>query len=265
MIRRPHDDGWILIRQGDHAVVSGALMARWGNESFAPPSPHAEVLLGIAEHDNGWDAWDRAPEIHGETGYPLQFTELTSEAYVTIWRRGVEHHRKASPYAALLITLHSEHLARRRLERVLGHAVAEEAAPLTALIAEMQTLRLELTNTVMAQSRTTADQLGAEIKANFRLLQIGDFVSLQLCGGLSGVFSVDQVPGQVMGRFVSMTFEPTGEDTLSVTPYPFSEADVVVAVSGRILRKKTFVSSAELLDHLQEADPINLTFRLKPA
>ncbi len=265
MIRRPHDDGWILIRQRDHAVLSGALMVRWGNETFAPPTPHAEVLLGIAEHDSGWDAWDRAPEVHGETGYPLQFTELTSEAYVTIWRRGVEHHRKASPYAALLIALHVEHLAGRRLQRVLRHGVAEEAAPLTAFIAEMQMLRLELSNTVMARSTVTADQLGAETEANFRLLQIGDFVSLELCGGLSGVFSVEEVPAQEMGSFLPVTFEPVSEDMLVVTPYPFSEADVVVSVSGHILRKKVFASTAELRGDLRGADPINLTFRLKPA
>ena len=265
MIRRPHDDGWILIRQGDHAALSGALMARWGNEIFAPPAPYAEVLLGIAEHDNGWDAWDRAPEIHSETGYPLQFTELTSEAYVAIWRRGVAHHRKASPYAALLIALHSEHLARRRLERVLGHAVAEEAAPLTAFIAEMQMLRLELTNTVVARSTVTADQLAVEIKANLRLLQIGDFVSLELCGGPSGVFRVEEVPAQETGSFLSVTFEPASEDMVVVTPYLFSEADVVVTVSGCILRKKGFASTAELRDDLRGADPINLTFRLKPA
>jgi hypothetical protein len=240
-------------------------MARWGNEAFTPPTPHAAVLLGIAAHDSGWDAWDRAPEIHGETGYPLQFTELTSEAYIPIWRRGVEHHRASSPYAALLIALHTEHLAHRRLEKLLGHAADKEVARLTAFIAEMEKLRLELADAVMAQSATTSDRLEGEIKTNFRLLQIGDVVSLELCGGLSGPFNVEQVPAQVMGRFVSVTFEPAREDVLVVNPYPFSEPDVRVSVSGWILHKKVFTSSAELRDSLRKADPINLMFRLKPA
>ena len=265
MIRRPHHGGWILISQRDHAALSGALMGRWGNEVFTGPTPLAEVLLGIAAHDDGWDAWDRLPGIHGETGYPLQFTELTSEAYIPIWRRGVEHHREASPYAALLIALHTEHLARRRLEKVLGHAADEEAARLTAFIAEMERLRQELADTVMAQSETTSERLEAEIKTNFRLLQIGDLVSLELCGGLSGVFSVEEIPGQETGSFLSVTFAPVSEDVLIVTPYPFSGADVVVTVSGRILPKRVFASTAELRDDLRGADPINLTLRLKPA
>jgi hypothetical protein len=276
VIRRPHDDGWILIRQSDHAAMSGAVMARWGNDTFAPPTPHTEVLLGIAEHDNGWDAWDRAPEINGETGYPLQFTELTSEAYSTIWRRGVAHYRTKSPYAALLIALHTEYLARRRLEKVLGHeddgsadqfragTVTDRGAEIVAaFIAETEKLRVELTDAIIARSKVKADQLEAEIRANLRLLQIGDLVSLRLCCGLSGPFRVDHVPAPVLGRFLSMTFEPASEDTLAVSPYPFLEPDVEVAVSGRILRKKVFASSAELQDHLREANPVTLTFRLR--
>lgn len=263
MIRRAYHGGWVLISQRDHAALSGALMARWGNESFAPPSPYAEVVLGIAEHDAGWDAWDATPEIHAETGYPLQFTELTSEAYIPIWRRGVEHHREASPYAALLIALHTEHLARRRLEKVLGHAADEEAAALTAFIAETEKLRQELTDAVTARSETTSERLEGEIKTNFRLLQIGDLISLELCGS-SGPFSVERVPARVMGRVASVTFEPASEDVLVAHPYPFSEPDVRVSVSGWILRKKVFSSSAELRDSLREADPINLRFRLEP-
>lgn len=265
MIRRAHHDGWILICQRDHAALSGALMARWGNEFFAPPAPYAEVVLGIAEHDTGWDAWDAAPEIHAETGYPLQFTELTSEAYIPIWRRGVEHHREASPYAALLIALHTEHLARRRLEKVLGHAVGEEAAALTAFIAETEKLRLELADAVMTRSETTSERLEAEFKNNFRLLQIGDLISLELCGGLSGLFSVKRVPARVMGRVPSVTFAPASENVLVAHPYPFSEPDVGVSVSGWVLHKKAFTSSAELRDGLRKADPINLMFRLTSA
>jgi hypothetical protein len=265
VIRRPYHGGWILISQRDHAALSGALMARWGNEAFTGPTPPAEVLLGISVHDDGWDAWDRSPGIHGETGYPLQFTELTSEAYIPIWRRGVEHHREASPYAALLIALHTEHLARRRVEKVLGHAADEEAARLTAFIAEMERLRQELADAVMAQSETASERLEAEIKTNFRLLQIGDLISLELCGGPSGPFSVERAPARVKGRFASVTFEPASEDVLVAHPYPFSEPDVEVSVSGWILHKKVFTSSAELRDSLREADPINLMFRLTPA
>ncbi|MFQ5533056.1 MAG: DUF3891 family protein, partial [Candidatus Methylomirabilales bacterium] len=268
MIRRPYHDGWVLIRQGDHAALSGALMARWGNTTFFSPTPREEVLFGIAEHDNGWDDWDRVPEIHTETGYPLQFTELTSDAYSAIWRRGVAYHRKKHPYASLLITLHTAYLARSRLERLRGEEYGfsvEETASLEAFVAEIEKIRVELTDELRARGEGKSDQLEAEIRANFRLLQIGDLVSLKFCSGLSEPFTIDLVPAQVMGSSHSVTFVPVSDDTIALCPYPFSEPDVAVAVPGRILRREVFASNQELRDHLLRADSISLSLRIIPA
>lgn len=278
MIRRPYHDGWVLISQRDHAVLSGALMAWWGNETFVPPIRQAEVLFAITEHDNGWEEWERAPEIHAETGYPLQFNELRFEAFTAIWRRGTARHRKTRPYASLIFALHAANLARRRLEKALRpHEGPEgsrflgeewpdaEAERLSAFIAEMEQLQVELFDAVMSQSQVKRDQLEAEFKANFRLLQIGDLISLELCCGLCEPFTIDQVPALVAGRSLCVKFEPVSEDTLAVRPYPFSQPDVAVAVPGRILRQKVFASSEELRNHIERVDPISLAFRLTPA
>ena len=268
MIRRPYHDGWVLIRQRDHAALSGALMARWGNTTFFSPTPREEVVFGIAEHDNGWDDWDRVPEIHIETGYPLQFTELTSDAYSTIWRRGVNHHRKTHPYASLLIALHTLYLARSRLERLRGEEgglSGEEIARLEAFVAEIEKVRVALTDELYARGGGKSDRLEAEIRANFRLLQIGDLVSLKFCSGFSELFTIDLVPTQIMEDSHSVTFAPVTDDTFALSPYPFSEPEVAAAVTGRILRREFFASNQELRDHLLRADPISLTLRIIPA
>ncbi|MFQ5802974.1 MAG: DUF3891 family protein [Candidatus Methylomirabilales bacterium] len=278
MIRRPYDNGWVVISQMDHARLSGALMARWGNETFAPPIPQAEALFAISEHDNGWDEWERAPEIHPETGYPLQFNELRFEPFSAIWRRGTERHRKARPYTSLILALHAASLARRRLEkasrphegqegdRFLGEEWPDtEAARLSTFIAEMEQLRMGLFDAVMAESRRKREELQAECTTNFRLLQVGDVVSLELCCGLCEPFTIDQVPALGGGHSLSVKFEPVSKDTVAVSPYPFSQRDVTVAVRGRILRQKVFTSPEELGSHLGGADPIHLSFCLRPA
>ncbi len=277
VIRRPYDNGWVMISQMDHAQLSGALMARWGNETFASPFPPAEALFAISEHDNGWHEWERTPEIHPETGYPLNFNELTSQAYTIIWRRGVEHHRKYHPYASLLIALQTDHLARSRLERFMGQGeersargflertpADQEAAYLKVFIAEIENLRGELMDALQAQDKGQSDRLDSEIRANFRLLQIGDLVSLMCCCGLSKPFTIDQVPALGGGRSLSVKFESVSKDTVAVSPYPFSRSDVTVAVPGRILRQKVFTSREELCSHLERADPIHLSFCLRP-
>jgi hypothetical protein len=278
VIRRPFNNGWVVISQMDHAQLSGALMARWGNETFASPTPEAEVLFAISEHDNGWHEWERAPEIHPETGYPLQFNELRFEPFSAIWRRGTERHRKTRPYTSLILALHAASLARRRLEkasrphegqegdRFLGEEWPDtEAARLSAFIAEMEQLRIALFDAVMAESPVKRDEIEAELKANFRLLQVGDLVSLELCYGLCEPFTIDQVPALGGGGSLSVKFEPVSKDTLAVSPYPFLQPDVAVAVPGRILCQKVFTSPEELRSHLERADPIHLSFCLRPA
>ena len=278
MIRRPFENGWIVISQMDHARLSGALMARWGNKACAPPDPHADVLLAITEHDNGWDEWEQAPEIHPDTGYPLQFNELRFEAFSAVWRRGTERHRKSRPYASLILTLHAASLARRRLKNVLGpHQDQEggrflgekwpdtEAARLETFITEMEQLRVELFDAVMAKSPLQPGELEAQIQTNFRLLQIGDLVSLELCCGLGEPFTIDHVPAPTPGRDLSVNFEPVSAGVLAVSPYPFSHPDVTAAVPGRILRQKVFSSRQELCNHLQRADLVRLSFHLRPA
>ncbi len=68
--RSTRGDTLILIRQTEHAVLSGAMAVRWGNRLFAPPEPRESVVLGIDRHDNGWEEWDAAPGVDPVTGSP---------------------------------------------------------------------------------------------------------------------------------------------------------------------------------------------------
>jgi hypothetical protein len=155
-----------------------------------------------------------------------------------------------------------ERSARGILERTPAD---QEAAYLIVFIAENENLRGELMDALQAQDKGQSDRLDSEVRANFRLLQIGDLVSLMCCCGLSKPFTIDQVPALGGGRSLSVKFEPVSKDTLAVSPYPFLQPDVAVAVPGRILPQKVFTSPEELRNRLERADPINLSFCLRPA
>ncbi len=47
----------------DHARLAGVFAEQWGNESFLPPEPRANVLKGISRHDDGWKERDATPQI----------------------------------------------------------------------------------------------------------------------------------------------------------------------------------------------------------
>ena len=51
MIVQEQDDQLILIRQTDHAVLSGFFAREWGNELFQRPEPFESVRLAAGEHE----------------------------------------------------------------------------------------------------------------------------------------------------------------------------------------------------------------------
>src|SRR5258708_40082683 len=53
MIIQEHGDHLILIRQTDHAVLSGFFAREAGSENFTRPEPFDSFQLAATEHDNG--------------------------------------------------------------------------------------------------------------------------------------------------------------------------------------------------------------------
>jgi len=61
MIIQEQGDHLIVIRQTDHAVLSGYFAREAGNENFARPEPLESFQLAATEHDNGWNEWELQP------------------------------------------------------------------------------------------------------------------------------------------------------------------------------------------------------------
>ncbi len=77
-----------LITQPAHAELSGQMAAHWGNEEFATPGHFAasadservrrEVVLAVAEHDNGWWEWEADPPLSADDGLPKGLGEVVA-------------------------------------------------------------------------------------------------------------------------------------------------------------------------------------------
>ena len=85
MLHRLTKQGLICITQPNHAWLSGQLAQAWGNEDFGLLTPPKEVCLGAELHDIGWLHWEQAPTLNPKTGYPHNFTELSTQVHVDIW------------------------------------------------------------------------------------------------------------------------------------------------------------------------------------
>src|SRR5216684_1922868 len=104
MIVQEQGDELVLIRQTDHAVLSGFLAREWGNELFGRPEPFESLWLADSEHDNGWQEWELQPEIDPKTRLPYSFMSLPTDAHIQLYQRGIDRAVKCDRYAGLLVS-----------------------------------------------------------------------------------------------------------------------------------------------------------------
>src|ERR1700691_4350597 len=127
MLRLETETGWWLITHPDHARLAGAFAEHWGNERFLAPEPRANVLKGIAQHDDGWAARDATPQITREgkpsafsvvlVGKYSAFEEIDLADYLAVRDRAVRLIAEADAYAAILISMHTYSLLSEHADR----------------------------------------------------------------------------------------------------------------------------------------------------
>ncbi len=127
MLRQETEAGWWLVTHPDHARLAGAFAERWGNDRFLPPEPRAQVLKGIARHDDGWIARDAGPQITREgkpsafsaalVGKYSAFEEIDLADYLAVRDRAMRLIAEEDAYAALLISMHTYSLLSEHADR----------------------------------------------------------------------------------------------------------------------------------------------------
>ena len=261
MIFRTMPDGWLVISQPAHAWASGQLAAAWGNENFAGPTPREAVIVATSLHDIGWQAWDTAPRLHPD-GRPVNFLGTSLDETEQVWQRGVDHVRLLDPYAALLVSLHATTIYQRRMERGAG-SLAEQARLKTR-----QTNHSAIQANLQAQLGNHAHYAPAAtptiIYANYRLLRTCDLLSLAICTGPLKEGEITEVPGKTPDEWITLRYIPSDDNTLVLTPYPFSEPQLTVRIEARRLGQLTFPNLSAFHTALAEATWTHLEFTLMP-
>src|SRR5947199_826947 len=178
MILREDGDAVIALGQPAHAWVSGQLARAWGNERFPAPEPREEVCLAVEQHDLGMAAWDAAPELDPDTGWPQSFFDMPVTRHLELWSRAPALARSQSRYAALLVSVHGTTLyAMRDLDR----EPADVAAAIRAYRVAQHELQAGLRETLAADPAYAAHAAPDALDRNRRLLLTLDGISLALC------------------------------------------------------------------------------------
>jgi hypothetical protein len=104
MIRRQVGDEFWLIKQNDHAIISGQLAQAVGNVRFDAPALRA--VRAIELHDCGWPTHDENPTLNTRR-QPLDVFETPRRIGLSVWTESSNRAAAEDAYAGLLVSLHS--------------------------------------------------------------------------------------------------------------------------------------------------------------
>lgn len=271
MLKTVRDDATWLITQPDHAQLSGYMAAHWGNETFAAPGEfaavadtpalRAEVLLAVAEHDNGWWEWEAAPDIDSADGLPLGLTGAVRDPRNAMerWRKGIARLADEHPYASLLISYHaywlyapktkeapSEFLHTLFGDTMPNSRIAGADSETQGFLAELETIQNALRDKVREQQSAVWLE-SVILDPHVRLLQFLDALSLALTAAfippISGepvglgedAVDFEEAPRRTWTDRVTIKMRPAGERRVSLDPFPFAGKSLEVWVPARVI------------------------------
>jgi hypothetical protein len=270
MIRRPAGNQFWLIRQDDHARLSGYLAERLGGNGFAPPSPREEVIAAIADHDAGWPLHDDRPTLN-DHGLPLHVFETPIALLAKIWSASSERARAIGPYATLLVSLHqlalSDYAARNRTKTAADlfelnkfqHKQIELQESLRKELKLHTGLPLHLG--LAADGANPAEDL---LTFNFRLLTLCDRLSLQLCCGTLLFPEIEGVRPKPAAPPLTLSTRWVDDATVAVAPWPFDEAEIECEIPYRSVAVRPFESESAFRAAVKAAAQSMIKLRLLP-
>ena len=212
-----------LVRQNDHARLSGRLAELWGGGVWGTPVPQREVALGAALHDLAWVAWDERPALK-EDGVPLAFYEVPRTTTAPMYRRGVDAVERIDRAAALLVSLHysglfSSHWGWEPLADIERMSAPDRAA-----------VERFLAHETARQARLGLRRDDRDLECAYKWLQLWDRISLDVCRhafdeGWEGTYPAAPVqPDERGDRVLSIRLAPPNRCLLD--PFPLTRPAV---------------------------------------
>lgn len=250
MIIQSRDAGWLLFRQTDHALLSGAFARAWGNETFPALERRDELLIAAARHDDGWAEWELEPTLRA-SGEPVDFIRIPVTEHVPLYRRGIDLVEGENAYAGLIASLHGERLYTRPfhpgMDPRIDHLSGSDKELATSYVAHERERQARLREATGA-SEATADEA-------WRLLQVWDRLSLLVCMSPLQDGTKQTMPA-VATRDGDARIEAWASDAgeLVCDPFPFARDPARFDVAAVRTDRRTWGSEAAYREDFRAAE-----------
>jgi hypothetical protein len=267
MIIQDQGDHLIIIRQTDHAVLSGFFARELGNELFSQPAPTESFRLAATEHDNGWEEWELQAGIDPVTFLPYSFMSIPTEEHIALYQRGIERVVKADRYAGLLVSMHCAGLYDRTRATMPGFSAkyvkSQESTIVTDFLQRLRLQQLRLKVDLRADPATKEFADEKWLQANAQRLEAVDRLSLYICLSPLEPATIDAVPVDYRGIETDWDLQPEGTDAVALDPYPFRRDPLEISILARRIPKRRYADDLEFQKALAQAPFFARKFTLK--
>jgi len=179
VIVREEGDELVLVRQTDHALLSGWLAAAWQAPPWQAPRPYDSCVAAARLHDLPWAAFDETLPCRPD-GRPFSFHEVARATTTRLYVIGLDALEAIDPYASLLASLHFSGFFTNHW----GWRADFQPPPLGG--EEGEAVGAFVEHEVRRQ-RQLRDRLGVdavddrELRCGYLWLQLWDRISLDIC------------------------------------------------------------------------------------
>lgn len=269
MILQDRGDHLLVIRQTDHAVLSGFFAHEWGNDLFGRPDLFESFCLAAREHDNGWCEWELAPGIDPKTRVPYTFMSVPTEEHVALYQRGLDRLAKVDRYAALLASLHCTGLYDRARATIPGYSAkyvkSTESQPANEFLQRLKLQQLRLKVDLRTNPATKCLAEDKSLERNAGALEALDRLSLYFCLNSLEEATIDNIPLHVEHETVDWDLRPLGGNAVSLAPYPFRRNPLSVSILARRVPKRLYGDELDFQRTLALAPYFAVNFTLRAA
>ncbi|HVO57313.1 MAG TPA: DUF3891 family protein [Dongiaceae bacterium] len=261
------DPQLVVIRQTDHAFLTGFFAREWGNEVFSKPEPNASFCLAAAEHDNGWTDWELQPSLDYRTQLPYSFMSIPTADHIALYRKGLDRLARADHYAALLVSIHVMGLYDRARATMPGYSAkyvkGEEVSLANEFVQQLRLQQLRLKVDLRSNPATKAVTEETLIKANAARLEALDRLSLHFCLNAAQDATIDAVPVNDAGVETDLEIHAEGANVIAIAPYPFRRDPLPVSIMTRRIPSRVYANDGEFQKTLAAAQFTPLRFTLR--
>jgi Protein of unknown function (DUF3891) len=176
MILRQTEDSFIMIKQHDHAYLSGEITKHFNTAILKSDHYFKDMIYAASQHDRSWIGLDDTPIWNDQDNIPYTFSDYPLIPKMAFYKIGLDEIEQVNSYSALLCSLHFYSFFTKSKKKECIVFLQEEAKRQASLKKILPGLDEEL------------------LQQHFRLLQFSDDLSLYMCLDEPGVKKDDEHP-----------------------------------------------------------------------